>query len=66
MIYQYEKACEEAGMNEDAIAEIRRMFDADYKRLKRLNQRLEDEEDELTILHPPAAELHKVCILQGY
>lgn len=51
MIYQYEIACKEAGMNEEAIAEIRRMFDADYKKLKRLNQRLEDEEDELTILH---------------
>ncbi len=31
----YEKACREAGLPEEKIKEIRRMFDADYKRLKR-------------------------------
>lgn len=51
MIYQYEMACKEAGMSEEAIAEIRRMFDADYKKLKRLNNKLNDEDDSLTIFH---------------
>jgi len=51
MIYKYEMACKEAGMSEEAIAEIRRMFDADKKKLKRLNKRLEDKDDELVILH---------------
>ena len=40
MIYKYEMACKEAGMSEETIAEIHRMFDADKKKLKRLNQRL--------------------------
>lgn len=34
MIYKYEKACKDAGMPEEQIAEIRRMFDAEYKRMK--------------------------------
>ena len=35
MIYKYEMACREAGLPEEQIAEIRRMFDAEYKRLGR-------------------------------
>ena len=37
MLYEYEKACKEAGCTEEQIAEIRRIFDADYKRLNRRN-----------------------------
>lgn len=37
MLYCYEKACREAGMEEEKIRELRRGFDADYKRLKREN-----------------------------
>lgn len=35
MIYQYEMACKEAGMSEEAIKELRKMFDTDYKHVKR-------------------------------
>ena len=35
MIYKYELACREAGLPEEQTAEIRRMFDAEYKRLGR-------------------------------
>lgn len=35
MIYEYERACKEAGLSEEKIKEIRRMFDAEKKRLKR-------------------------------
>jgi DNA-directed RNA polymerase specialized sigma subunit len=35
MIYKYEMACRDAGLPEKQIAEIRRMFDAEYKRLGR-------------------------------
>ena len=35
MFIKYELACKEAGMKEEDIAKIRRMFDASYKRLKR-------------------------------
>ena len=35
MIYKYEMACKEAGMNEEQIAEIRRFFDAEKKHLLR-------------------------------
>lgn len=35
MIYMYEMACKEAGLPEEQIAEIRKMFDADYKRFSR-------------------------------
>ena len=34
MLYWYEKACREAGMDEEKIREMRRGFDKDYKRLK--------------------------------
>ena len=37
MLFWYEKACQEAGMEEEKIRELRRGFDADYKRLKREN-----------------------------
>ena len=33
MLYNYEIACKEAGCSEEKTAEIRRMFDAEYKRL---------------------------------
>lgn len=35
MIYEYELACKEAGLSEEKIKEIRRMFDAEKKKLKR-------------------------------
>ena len=35
MIYEYERACKEAGLSEEKIKEIGRMFDAEKKRLKR-------------------------------
>ena len=38
MRIEYERACIEAGMPEEKIMEIRRLFDADYKRLKREKQ----------------------------
>ena len=51
MKYEYELACKEAGMPEENIAELRRMFDADKKKLKRLNRKLESQEDAFCILH---------------
>lgn len=41
MIYQYEMACMEAGMSEAEIKEIRKLFDLEYKRLQRENERRE-------------------------
>lgn len=38
-------------MKEEEIKAIRRVFDADYKKLKRLNKRISDQEDSLAILH---------------
>ena len=35
MRIEYERACVEAGMPEEKIKELRRMFDAEYKKLKR-------------------------------
>ena len=35
MRIEYERACKEAGLPEEKIKEIRRVFDADYKKLKR-------------------------------
>ena len=35
MIYKYELACREAGMSEEKIKEIRKIFDDEKKRLKR-------------------------------
>lgn len=35
MIYKYELACKEAGMEESMIAEIRKFFDAELKKLNR-------------------------------
>lgn len=35
MIYKYEMACKEAGLSDEATAEIRRFFDAEKKKLKR-------------------------------
>ena len=43
MIYKYEMACREAGLSEEKTAEIRRMFDAEYKKLKRRKKRQEEE-----------------------
>ncbi|MBO4834541.1 MAG: hypothetical protein J5483_00355 [Lachnospiraceae bacterium] len=42
MNWKYEKACVEAGMSEERIKELRKMFDADRKRLKRENRSMED------------------------
>ena len=38
MIKMYEAACKNAGLTEEQTAEIRRMFEADYKRLARRNK----------------------------
>jgi len=38
MKIKYERACMEAGLPEEKIQEIRRMFDADYKSMKRRKQ----------------------------
>lgn len=35
MIYQYEKACREAGMTEEEIHEIYNMFNTEYQRMYR-------------------------------
>ena len=42
MIYKYEIACREAGLNEEKIAEIRKFFDTEQKKLKRLNEKMEN------------------------
>lgn len=44
MIYKYEIACKEAGLNEEKIVEIRKVFDNDKKRLKREKQRMEEKD----------------------
>lgn len=44
MIYKYEIACKEAGLNEEKIVEIRKIFDNDKKRLKREKQRMLEED----------------------
>lgn len=41
MIYKYELACKEAGLNKEEIAEIRKVFDTDRKKLKRENEIIE-------------------------
>lgn len=42
MIYKYEIACREAGLSEEKTAEIRKFFDAEQKKLKRLNEKMEN------------------------
>ena len=42
MNWQYEKACKEAGLSEDRIREIRRIFDNDKKKLMRENISIEE------------------------
>ncbi len=42
MIYKYEMACKEAGLSEEKIAQIRQVFDSDYKRLDRRRKAKED------------------------
>lgn len=41
MIYKYEMACQEAGLSEEKIKEIRQIFDTDKKKLKRENEAME-------------------------
>lgn len=41
MIYKYEIACREAGLSEERIKEIRKIFDDDKKKLKRENECME-------------------------
>ena len=43
MIYKYEIACKEAGLNKEQINEIRKVFDVDRRRLKRENEKMEQE-----------------------
>lgn len=38
MRIEYERACKQAGLPEEKIREIRKMFDTDYKRVKREKQ----------------------------
>lgn len=42
MIYKYEIACREAGLSEEKTEEIRKFFDAEQKKLKRLNEKMEN------------------------
>lgn len=42
MIYKYEMACREAGLNEEQTKAIRQVFDREQKRLKRRNEALEE------------------------
>ena len=45
MIYKYEMACREAGLSEEKIREIDRVFDSDKKKLKaRKKSRMEEHE----------------------
>lgn len=43
MIYKYEIACREAGLTKEQINEIRKVFDVDRRKLKREQDRLEQE-----------------------
>lgn len=43
MIYKYEIACKEAGLNKEQINAIRKVFDVDRRRLKRENEKMEQE-----------------------
>ena len=45
MIYKYEMACREAGLSEENIREIDRMFDADKKKLKRKRNAQKEEHE---------------------
>lgn len=42
MIYKYEMACKEAGLNEEQTKAIRRVFDREKKQLKRMNELQEE------------------------
>lgn len=42
MIYQYEKACKEAGLAEEKIQEIRNMFNTEYQKLHRQKKAMEN------------------------
>ena len=44
MRIEYERACKQAGLPEEKIREIRQLFDADYKMLKRQNDFIHREE----------------------
>ena len=44
MIYKYEIACREAGLSDEKIKEIRKVFDDDKKKLKRENECMEKRE----------------------
>ena len=48
MRIEYERACLEAGLPEEKIREIRRMFDGDYKRMKR---EIQDRENAQYVLY---------------
>lgn len=43
MIYKYEIACKEAGLNKEQINEIRKVFDVDRRKLRREQDRMEQE-----------------------
>lgn len=43
MLYKYEIACKNAGLNQEQINEIRKVFDVDRRRLKRENVKMEQE-----------------------
>lgn len=43
MIYKYEIECEKAGLSKEQINEIRKVFDVDRRKLKREQERMEQE-----------------------
>ena len=55
MKYQYELACREAGVDEEKLRAIRRVFDTDRKRLKRENEMIEKENYQ--VFHMSAVEV---------
>ena len=50
MIWNYEKACKEAGMEVEKVKELRRFFDMEKKKLKRENKVLEEKHVEYSLL----------------
>ena len=54
MKYQYELACREAGVDEEKLRAIRRVFDTDRKRLKRENETMNNKN--IQVFHISAAD----------
>ena len=60
MIYKYEMACKEAGLSDEATAEIRRFFDAEKKKLKRDKAYREAKGITFSYLYPSEEEIADV------